>query len=144
MKKSRQFKRYLTEADFVQTHSPNSFTVRERMTILERGFIDSLMNSKRPRIRIRYSPTQQLDAEFIVPCHPQPRSRKEKENSYSVCLPSKLPRLSISSTVTPKFTKILTDSEVPKHLPRLVDYKKEVIRKIRSFNLSKWSSVEKE
>jgi hypothetical protein len=140
---SHQFKRYLTEVDFVHTLSTNPSTVRavrERLTTLERGFIDSLMNSKRPRIRIRYSPSQQLDAEFIVPCHP--RQRKQKESSYSVGIPSKKPRLSISSAVTPKFTQYLTDSEVPTHLPRLVDYKKDVIRKIRSFNTYRWSAAE--
>lgn len=112
-------------------------------------FLNYLRSSKKPKIRISfYKPNEQIGCEFNVPSCNDPRLRKPNSSSENLSVPTKprrLPALSQSTSTSPSssmsslsphmqsFSEGL-NYKIPRHLPQLTNYRKNVIKKLKRFN----------
>lgn len=117
--------------------------VREHMTTLERSYLEALWSNKRPTIRVKYSPTDTINADFIIPCMSEPKLRRPKPFGNSLLPPKdfkRVPNLSFASAspqssslaLSPKLSMrhSMTENEIPSCLPRRINYRRRVIKKI--------------
>jgi hypothetical protein len=67
--------------------------VRERMNTLERKYLESLRNGERPTIRVMYTPTDSINADYVVPILNEPKLRRPKVFDNCLRVPSKPKRV---------------------------------------------------
>lgn len=143
----------LVEGAFMQpSESVKSICrVRERMTTIERSYLDSLRNCQRPTIRVQFDPNAAVKADYLVPSISEPKLRRPKFTENTLRVPSR-PRRSMNLSLSPSTSfsprlpsrhlspvpsyqhfPSLSDSEIPRFLPSTVNYRRNVIKKINRF-----------
>mmetsp|Transcript_7785 Transcript_7785/g.14904 ORF Transcript_7785/g.14904 Transcript_7785/m.14904 type:complete len:144 (-) Transcript_7785:2792-3223(-) len=132
----------------LQKTTPRTYIrIREKLSALEKNFLDSLRENKRPKIRVRIDPDYAVEAEFIVPYESEPILRVPKQRLDSLFNPKrprKLPSLSTSASISPRSDSFgsprfqmmhtVTEHDISRHLPRATNYRKNVIRRMNRFD----------